>query len=303
MGSMNKDIVIGIVFAAAAVTVALCFIPIVKRNLGKIAIYAILIGFAIVQIFPLYWLILFSFKTNEEIFGGNIIGLPHSWNLSNYSTAMVSGDVVTYFINSIVVTFTTVGLTLLLAAMAGYAISRLKWALSKLVLTIFLLGIMIPVHAALLPLFLVLRNVGLLNSYLALILPYTAFNLPIAIFIFTGFYQTIPREMEESACIDGCSIYRSFFSIILPLVRPAIMTVAIFTFLSAWNELMFAVVFISNKAYMTLPVGIMSLAGKYRTEWGQIGAALVVSVLPSIILYFILSKQVQESFRAGAVKG
>jgi raffinose/stachyose/melibiose transport system permease protein len=124
-----------------------------------------------------------------------------------------------------------------------------------------------------------------------------------AIFIFTGFYETIPRELEESACMDGCSIYRIFSSIMLPMIRPAIVTVAIFTYLQNWNELLFAVTFIKSRNLKTLTAGVMSLVSQYRTEWGQIGAGLLLTAIPSLLIYTFLSKQVQESFRAGAIKG
>ncbi len=275
----------------------------ISRKIKKAQIYAFLGFFTLIQLFPLYWLILFSFKTNREIFNGNIIGLPENFLWKNYTTALFGGDVGLYLFNSILVTFATVVFTVILASMAAYAITRMKWKLSKTVLIIFLMGMMVPLHSALLPLFLVLKKLRILNSYAALIIPYTAFSLPIAIFIFTGFFQTIPIEMEESAFMEGCSVYRSFVSIIFPLIKPAIATVSIFTYLTAWNELMFAVTFISKKQFSTLSVGIISLTSRFRTEWGPIGAALVIAVIPSLLVYFLLSRQVQDSIRAGAIKG
>jgi len=260
-------------------------------------------GIAVVQFFPLYWLVSFSLKNNAEIFAGNIIGLPESFRFSNYSAAIANGEILRYFLNSVFVTFSTVVVSSVLAAMAAYAIVRMEWKLSKLTLILFLTGLMIPLHAVLLPLFVLLRDLDLLNSYLALLLPYSAFSLPVAIFIFSGFLESIPREMEEAAFIDGASIYRTFFSIILPMLKPAIATVAIFTFLSNWNELMFAVTFISDKAFKTLPVGIRAFVSQYSTDWGPIGASMVIAVLPTIIIYALLSKQVQESFRAAGIKG
>jgi len=263
----------------------------------------ILIAIAVIQLFPLYWLVSFSLKNNTEIFAGNIIGLPQVYRFSNYTAALANGEIIGYFLNSVLVTCTTVIVSSLLGAMAAYAIVRMKWKLSKITLLLFLTGLMIPLHAVLLPLFIVLRDLDMLNSYLALILPYTAFSLPVAIFIFTGFLESIPKEMEEAACIDGANIYRTFFSIIIPMLKPAIATVAIFTFLSNWNELMFAVTFISDKAFKTLPVGIRAFVSKYTTDWGPIGASMVIAVLPTIGIYTLLSKQVQESFRAAGIKG
>jgi raffinose/stachyose/melibiose transport system permease protein len=265
---------------------------------------SIILGvFAIIQMYPLIWLVFFSFKSNDEIFGSNVLGFPHKFLWDNYLLAITQGNVGLYFMNSVIVTFTTILISGILAAMASYGITRMKWKLSKAVLIIFLLGLMIPIHSALLPLFIILRDVHLLNTYLALIIPYIAFALPMAIFIFAGFLQTIPRELEESACLDGCSIYRAFISIILPLIKPAIATVSIFTYLGTWNELMFAVVFVNNEQYKTLTVGIMSMVGRFVTQWGPIGAGLVVGTLPTLIIYALMSRQVQSSLTTGALKG
>ncbi len=263
----------------------------------------ILVLFTIIQLYPLVWLLLFSLKDNIEIFGGNVIGLPHRFLWQNYNQALFSGKVGLYFLNSCIVTGATIIISGLLSAMASYAIARMKWKLSKVTLTVFLLGLMLPIHAALLPLFIILRDTHLLNTYWALIIPYVAFAMPMAIFVFTGFLQMVPRELEESACLDGCNIYQIFFKIVLPLIKPAVATVSIFTYLSAWNELMFAVTFISKQEFRTLTVGIMSLAGQYTTEWGPIGAGLVVATLPTIVVYSLMSDQVQKSLTTGALKG
>lgn len=263
----------------------------------------ILLLFVVIQIFPLIWLVFFSLKDNNEIFGGNILGLPTRFLWQNYQLAFSDGRAGLYLINSIIVTFFTVVISGILSAMAAYAIVRMRWKLSGLVLNIFLLGMMIPNHSALLPLFIILRNLGLLDSYLALIIPYVAFALPFAIFIFSGFLQTLPRELEEAACLDGCSIYRTFIEVVIPFLKPAIATVSIFTYLATWNELMFAVTFISKQQYKTLTVGVMSMVGQFTTAWGPIGAGLVIASFPTIIAYILMSKQVQKSFISGALKG
>ncbi len=269
----------------------------------KFLMYIFLSTFVVVQIYPLIYLFLFSLKSNSEIFHGNVAGLPENWLWSNYKMVLANSDMPLYFLNSLIVTSTTILGVIILGATAGYAIQRMKWKLSKAVLIIFLLGMMIPFHSALLPLFMILRNFKLLDSYAALIIPYIAFGLPVSIYIFTGFYQSIPYEMEESAFMEGCTIYQSFLHIILPMVKPAIATIAIFTYRSAWNELMFAFSFVSKKAYKTIPIGILALNGRYATKWGPIGAALLIAVLPSLLIYLLLSKYVQDSLRSGAVKG
>ncbi|MHB8062867.1 MAG: carbohydrate ABC transporter permease [Ruminiclostridium sp.] len=274
-----------------------------KVGPGKICLRIILVLWAFIQLFPLLWLFTFSLKDNQEIFGGNIMGLPQKWLWKNYEIALSDANVGRYFFNSIFVTFCTIVLTTIISMLATYALTRMKWRLSKSVLMILMLGLMIPIHAAILPIMLMLKSMHILSSYLALIIPYTAFAIPMTIMIFTGFIKGIPREMEEAAFIDGCNIYGMFLRIILPLMRPAAATAGIFTFLNCWNELMFAILFINNSAYKTLTAGIQSMAGQYNTEWGPIGAALSIATFPTIIIYALLSKQVQKSLVMGAVKG
>jgi raffinose/stachyose/melibiose transport system permease protein len=273
---------------------------------GKIVnklLYIVLIAWAIIQLFPLYWLITFSLKNNSEIFGGNLVGLPQNFLWENYGKAVVNANVGGYFFNSVIITAVTIFLTVIVSLMASYALVRMKWKFRNATMLLFMAGLMIPIHAALLPVFLILRKVKLLDTYWALIIPYVAFAIPMAILILTSFMKSIPREIEEAACIDGCSIYRIFFSIIVPILRPAVATISIFTFLQAWNELMFATVFINKQAYKPLTVGIQSMAGKYATEWGPIGAALVIATIPTVIIYLLMSSQVHKSLTAGAIKG
>lgn len=273
------------------------------KKLPKLIIFILFCLYAVIQVYPLFWLFLFSFKDNSEIFAGNVLGFPHIWRASNYSTVFTSENVGRYFLNSVIVTAATIIISSILLAMSSYAIVRLKWKLSNTFLTYILLGLMVPIQVTLLPMFLILSTTHLLNTYWALIIPYVAFALPIGIFILTGFLASIPRELEEAACLDGCNIYRIFSAIIMPLIRPAISTVAIFTFLSSWNELMFANTFINDDNLRTLTVGIMSLAGAHSTDWGPIGAGLVIATVPTLVIYIMLSDQVQKSLIAGAVKG
>ena len=273
-----------------------------KINLSKKLLQVLLVIVAAIQVYPLIWMVLFSLKDNSEIFYTNSVGLPKIWRWENYVNAL-SGDLLNYFMNSVFYTVVTVAVSGLVSAMAAYAITRLKWKLNNIAMSLFLLGIMIPIHAALLPLFMVLDRIKLMDSYLALLIPYIAFAIPMNVFILTGFLKSIPKELEEAAFIDGCSIYGTFFRIILPVIKPALATISIFTFLGTWNELMFANTFVNSSKYRTLTVGIMSFAGQYSTDWGLIGAGMVIGTLPTVLIYFLLSKQVQESLTAGAVKG
>ena len=274
-----------------------------KKRVGTIIKYIALIAVAVIQIFPLYWLITFSLKSNVEIFGDNVIGLPQHWRFENYTEALTKSSLIRYFFNSVFYSAVTVLVAGLLSAMAAYAIARMYWKKRNTVFTIFSVGIMIPAQAALLPLFQLLDKMGLKGGYLGLLIPYIAGAIPMSVMILTGFYKGIPKEIEEAACIDGCGLWRCFFSIITPIVKPALATASIFTFLGTWNELMLANTFVDKDVYRTLPVGIMSFAGQYSTDWGLIGTGMVIATLPTILIYFLLSNQVQESLVAGAVKG
>lgn len=261
----------------------------------------ILIIIAVIQIFPLYWMLTFSLKGNQEIYGGNIIGLPGEWKWENYKTVFEETNVLRYLFNSTIVTGLTIFFTLILASMATYAIVRLKWKLSKTVNMIFMMGMMLSMHAVLLPLFINLKPI--LDTYWALILPYVAFNQPLAILILVGTLEQIPKELEEAAFIDGASIYRIFYMIILPLLAPILSTIAILNFISSWNEMMLAVTFLNSENVKTITVGVMELVGEFSTDWGLIGAGLVVATVPIFIIYIVLSDNVQKSLTIGAVKG
>lgn len=274
-----------------------------KTAVKEILVYVLLGIWAVINLFPLYWMFTFSLKNNAEIFGQNVIGLPGNWLWSNYESALRVGNMGKFFLNSFIVSSITIVLTVIIAMMAAFALTRMVWKGRKVLNNLIILGMTIPIHAAILPVFLVLSKLKMLNSYQALIVPYTAFALSIAILIFSGFLQNVPRELDESAFIDGCSIWGIFFRIIFPMMRPAIVTVAIFTFISSWNEMMFAVIFINSSAYRTLTVGIQTLSGSYTTEWGPIGAALTLATFPMLIVYVFLSKKIHESFNAGAIKG
>lgn len=274
-----------------------------KVKISTVIKYILLIFWTLVNLFPIYWMLTFSLKDNAEIFGDNIIGLPTKWLWSNYTAALTTGNMGRYFLNSIIVTGITIVCTVILALMATYALTRMEWRGRKAVNNLFMLGLTIPIHAALLPVFIILIKLKMTNSYQALIIPYVAFALAMAIMVSGSFMVNIPEELEESACIDGCSIYGIFFKIMFPLMKPAMATISIFTFMSAWNELMFAVVFINDSKYRTLSVGIQTLSGAYTTDWGPIGAALSIATIPTLIVYCFMSQKIQDSLVAGAIKG
>ena len=270
---------------------------------AKVLMCVFLAFWALVNLFPIYFMFTFSLKSNEEIFGANIIGLPKDWLWSNYTRAMGTGNMGLYFVNSLLVTTLAIGISLFAAMMATYAITRISWKLSRLTNAFFMLGLTIPIQASIVPVYVVLSKLHWLNKYSTLIVPYSAFALSMSILICTGFMVEIPYALDEAARIDGCSLTGTFFRIILPLMKPAVSTVGVYSYLQCWNEFMFANVFISDSAHRTLPVGIKALSGAYTTDWGPIGAALVIATFPTLIFYIFLSRRIQESFIAGAVKG
>ena len=272
-----------------------------KLSFGQILTQVFLVVWLIVCLFPLYWMFTMSLKDTNEIFGGNVVGLPTQWLWGNYANAWGSGGrVSTYLMNSVIDTFATLLITSTLGFMSAYGLLRMRWKGQKTVFTYLLMGMMIPMHAALYPLTEILLNLTKTNW--ALIIPYAAFNIPITLLILSGFITSIPYEMEEAACIDGSGVYRTAFTIILPMMVPALITAAIFVFLQVWNELLLATLFTTTPV-RTLTVGIQQMSGQYQTDYGSMGAGLVIATLPTLILYMCMSGQVQKSLVAGAVKG
>lgn len=272
------------------------------ERVGKYLLYIGLAIVAVIQIFPLIWLFLFSLKDNREIFSGSPFALPTEFRWQNYQKVW-EGGIGTYFWNSVWITALAILLTVILASMATFAITRMTWKLSGLVLGLFMVGLMIPIHSSIIPLFSMFLNVNLIDSPWSIVITYTAYNLPITIMILLGFYYTFPREIEEAAIIDGCSIHRLFFKIVLPMTTPVLSTTVIINMIYNWNEFVFVNTFISSDKYKTLTVGIQNFVGQYMTDWGAIGATLIISVLPILVAFLFFSNKVVEGISASAIKG
>lgn len=266
-------------------------------------LYVVLIILAIFQIFPIVWLFLFSLKNNQEVFNMSPLSIPTDPKWENYVRVWTEGNISQYFLNSVVYTVSAVVLTVLLASMVTFAITRMNWKLNKLVLGLFMVGLMIPVHSTLIPLFNTFSKLNLIDNPLSIILSYTAFNLPITIMILLGFYQTLPKEVEEAAVMDGASVHRIFFRISLPMSMPVMATASIINMIYNWNEFVFVNTFISSEKYKTLTVGIQNFIGQYTTDWGAIGATLMISILPILLAFLVMSNRIVEGIAAGSVKG
>ncbi|MGG1513855.1 carbohydrate ABC transporter permease [Paenibacillus oryzisoli] len=277
-----------------------------SRLLGRIGyglLYAVLTIVAFIQLVPLLWLLLFSLKNNEEIFNLAPFAFPEKFHWENYQKVWTLGHIDSYFWNSVWMTVVSVGATVLLASLVTFALTRMKWKLQSLVLGLFMLGLMIPVHSTLIPLFSLFQKLHLTNHPLSILLSYIAFNLPITIMIMLGFYSTLPREVEEAAVMDGCSVNRMFFSITLPMTASVLSTAFIINMIYNWNEFIFVNTFISSEKYKTLTVGVQNFVGQYTTDWGAIGATLMISILPILVAFILLSNRIVEGIAAGSVKG
>lgn len=274
----------------------------VRSRIVKAIIYIFLVLVAVLYIAPLLWVFMVSFKTNAEIFSSPF-ALPESFYLDNFTFAWTAGKLGIATLNSFIVCSVTLLLSMLIGSMAAFAIGRLRFKLSKACMTFFLLGMMIPVHCVMIPLFTRFARMGLSNSLVGLIIPYLTFSLPTTVFIMTGFFQGMPNELIESACIDGSSIYGIFFKIALPLSRTGLFVTGLMTFVANWNELLLAMVFISDDTKKTLPVSLSKFVGPYNTNYSQMFAAIIIAIIPTIIVYCIFSNQIVDGLTAGAVKG
>ena len=273
-----------------------------KALAWKIVIYIFLVLMAFLYLAPLVWMFFVSLKTNTEIFKSPF-ALPEEIQLGNFIFAWTAGKLGIATLNPAIVCVTALILNIIIGCMASFALGRLRFKMSGAVMTYFLIGMMIPIHCILIPLFKTFSNMHLYNSLLGLIIPYTVVSLPTTIFIMTGFFKNMPNEMFEAACIDGCSIYKIFTSIALPLSKTGIFVTALMAFVGNWNELLLAMVFISDDAKKTLPVALSKFVGPYNTNYTQMFAAIIIAILPTIIVYCCFSNQIVDGLTAGAVKG
>lgn len=270
------------------------------KGIIKALKYLFLTIYLFLSLYPLLWMLFYSFKNNSEILVTNPFGFPRVFRIQNYMKALTEYDLPSYFKNSIIVAVFAVLFTITLSMMFSYATARMTWRFSTSARLYLATGMFIPVQVILIPLVIIVRDLKLSNTLISLIIPYVAFELAFSSIIFYGFFRTIPFEMEESAAIDGASIYTAFFKIILPLVKPVIATLVIFVFLAAWNEFTIALVLIYDNSLKTLPLGLLAFRGKFSTDWGATGAALTIASLPTVIVYLAFSDHVEKALTVGA---
>jgi len=274
----------------------------VSRSRWSPLIQAVLLANAVLVLAPMVIMGLSAFKTTQEIFQ-NPIGLPASWKLDNFARVWVQAHFAQYFRNSVVVTVASIIIIVAFGAMAGYALGRFRFKGNDLLYLYFLSGLMLPIRLGIIPLFILMRDLGLLNTHWALILTYAATGLPSAVFILTGFFRTLPSDLDSAARIDGAGEWLIFRRIMLPLVRPAMVIVAIYNLIPVWNDFFFPLVFIQSDRLKTVPLGMTAFFGQYYTDWATLFAGLTLAALPVIALYVLLSQHFIRGLTAGAVKG
>jgi len=276
----------------------------VRERITSTGIHAVLIAYSLLALFPLVLIVINSLKSKKAIFRdptGLPVGDAFSWK--GYASVLTNSDFPLYFGNSLIVTCVSLFLILLFGAMASHALSEYRFPGDTLLGLYLILGIMVPIRLGTVALLQLIVDLNLANTLTALILVYTAQGLPIAIFIFTEFLKTVSREIKDSARIDGLSEYRIFFEVVVPLVRPVIATVAVFSMIPIWNDLWFPLILSPGEETRTVTLGVQQFIGQYTVNWGAVLASLSVAILPVLIMYVIFSKQLIRGITSGAVKG
>ena len=271
-----------------------------KRNLKFFRIIIPIIYCSLILV-PIVWMISSSLKPNNEIFA-NPWSPPNKWYFDNYKVVVKLG-LGRFLMNSVVITVVSVVIIVFLGSLAAYVFARQDFRFKKILFYLTIGGMMVPVHIALIPIYVLTAKVNLFNNYFSVIGPYVGFGLPFTIFILWGYFLTIPRELEEAAMIDGCSKFRIYWNIILPISKPALSTVVIFQSYIIWNEFLFALVFLKDESVRTLPVGIFTkFTGYFLTNWGGILAGLFISAVPIVVLYLLFQNNFIKGITAGALK-
>ncbi|WP_327041388.1 carbohydrate ABC transporter permease [Micromonospora ureilytica] len=278
----------------------------VRRELGvaNALSHGFLLFWGLLTVLPLLWMFVSSFKTNGEILA-DPWGLPGALHLDNWARAWTGAHIGRYFLNSLVVVTGSVSLTMLMGATAAYVFARYEFRGRQVVYYLFVGGLMFPVFLALVPLFFVVRNAGLFNTWLGLILVYAAYSLPFTVFFLTAFFRTLPTSVAEAALVDGCGHFRLFFRVMLPMARPGLISVALFNFLSHWNQFLLPQVLLQgDESKWMLAQGLfaLSVSQGYAGDYARLFAGLSIAVLPVLAVYVAFQRQVQAGLTAGQLK-
>ncbi len=261
----------------------------------------IIILVAILFLIPIIWVFSLSLRSKQEVFSA--LFFTKDLHFENFLIAWKTFGFSRLFFNSVLITVASVVFILAVSSTASYAFTKLKYRGSDIVFYIILLGMMIPPASIVIPLFLIMKNLGLYNTHISLILAYIAFGIPIAVLIFRGFFISVPKELIESARIDGCREGTTFARIVMPLSTPAVATVTIFSFMQNWNEFLLALVLLKDKFLYTLPVGMANFVGQWDSPWQLVAAGVIISSIPIFVLYLLIQDLFVKGLTAGAVKG
>jgi len=275
---------------------------VMKKKVGTGILYVLAIFWAFMTFFPLVITFLSSVKDNAGI-TLSMFALPEEWRWSNYADAIKVANMGRAVLNSIFVALTSTVLVIISGMLAAYILSRKNFKLRKLIYSLFIIGVMVPVHCTIIPISGMATATGGKNTYWFLILVYVAFNLSQAVFLFTGFLNSIGTELDEAARIDGCNDFQLLFRVLMPVSVPIISTQAILTFVFGYGELVFSMVLISDESKYNISRGMLSFQSAYQSNLGPIFASIIIAVVPIIILYIVFHEKVQAGMLAGAVKG
>ncbi len=274
-----------------------------RRNWKKIVLYILAVAWFIATILPLLYVFISSFKTNDEMYR-SALNLPIQWKIENYITANELGHALRSIGNSMLVAISTTVIEVVVAMLAAYAISRKRHIFyARHAYMLFVVGVMVPIHSTLVPISSMAANLGIKNNFIYLVLVYVCFNLAQGIFLFTGFLDSVSREIDEAAIIDGCGDFRLLRTILLPICKPIIATEAIFSFIYAYGELVFSLTLISDPEKYTVPRAMLSFWGELSVQMGPQYAFIIMSVIPVVIVYVLFHNQIQSGVMSGAVKG
>ncbi|WP_130858918.1 carbohydrate ABC transporter permease [Gracilibacillus phocaeensis] len=271
-------------------------------KVAKKAGIVVFIILALINIYPFVFSLLSSFKGSLELFS-SFMSLPETLKWENYVTAWNEGNIGRYFFNTIILAAFTLIITAFVGALASYVLSKFQFKLKGMMYLFFVAGMMIPIQAVIIPLAYIFGKLGIMNNYPMLIMLFTAFSIPITILILTGYISSIPTEIEESAFIDGASIFQIFLKLILPLAKPAIFSVSIFNFIQVWNNLLFPLIFISERNLGTIATGLLQFFGERSNDYGAALAGISLTTIPVIILYIFFQSKIEDGLISGSVKG
>ena len=273
------------------------------RPLGRAAVHAILAGYTIIALFPIVLILINSVKTRAAIFDNPLaLPTPSTFSLVGFHKVLANSDFLLYFGNSLFVTLLSLLLIVLFGAMAAWALSEYTFTGNRLLTLYLALGIMIPIRLGTVSILELVVRLDLINTLTALVLVYTAQGLPLAVMILSEFVRQVPRELKDAARCDGVGEFAIFFQVILPLIRPAIATVAVFTMIPAWNDLWFPLILAPSDRTKTVTLGVQQFIGQYVTDWNSVLAALSLAVIPVLVMYVIFSRQLIRGLTSGAVK-